>query len=140
MLTQQFTELVILIGIANSDAGFIGGIDAGYANTGVYFVQKDNVSLGSFNTNLMNIVSNGVPQVLVNGTGNMRIGNQYYSSQCGGAVTATDVLNVKLAVMGGYSSFGSFNSDPAGQPAPPATSLDEWRRSLSFRDEQASRY
>ena len=114
--TRNFT------GIANSDAGFIGGIDAGYANTGVYFVQKDNVSLGSFNTNLMNIVSNGVPQVLVNGTGNMRIGNQYFTSQCGGAVTATDVLNVKLAVMGGYSSFGSFNSDPAGQPAPPATS------------------
>ena len=109
-------------GIANSDAGFIGGIDASYANTGVYFVQKDNVSLGSFNTNLMNIVSNGVPQVLVNGTGNMRIGNQYYSSQCGGAVTSTDVLNVKLAVIGGYSSFGSFNSDPVAQPAPPATS------------------
>ena len=109
-------------GIASSDAGFIGGIDAGYANTGVYFVQKDNVSLGSFNTNLLNVVSNGVPKVLVNGTGNMRIGNQYYSSQCGGGVTATDVLNVKLAVMGGYSSFGSFNSDPLGQPAPPATS------------------
>lgn len=109
-------------GVANSDAGFIGGIDAGYANTGVYFAQKDNISLGSFNTNLINIVSNGVPQVLVNGTGNMRIGNQYFTSQCGGAVTATDVLNVKLAVIGGYSSFGSFNSDPAGQPAPPSTS------------------
>ncbi len=105
-------------GIANSDAGFIGGIDATYTNTGVYFVQKDNIGLGSIGTNLMNVVSNGVTKVLVNGTGNMRIGSQYYPSQCGGAVTATDMTNVKLAVMGGYSAFGGFNGDPIANPAP----------------------
>ncbi len=105
-------------GIANSDAGFIGGIDAAYTNTGVYFVQKDNISLGSIGTNLMNVVSNGVTKVLVNGTGNMRIGSQYFASQCGGAVTAADMTNVKLSVMGGYSAFGSFNGDPAVNPAP----------------------
>jgi len=106
-------------GIANSDAGFIGGIDASYTNTGVYFVQKDNISLGSYATNLINIVSNGAPKVVVNGTGNMRIGNQFYNSQSGGVATSPDVTNVKLAVMGGYSSFGNYNSDPAILPSPP---------------------
>ncbi|MBS1634806.1 MAG: tail fiber domain-containing protein [Bacteroidetes bacterium] len=106
-------------GIANSDAGFIGGIDAAYTNTGVYFVQKDNVSLGSYGTNLMNIVSNGLAKVVVNGTGNMRIGNQFFNSQSGGVATANDVANVKFAVMGGYSSFGNYNSDPAIIPAAP---------------------
>jgi polyhydroxyalkanoate synthesis regulator phasin len=105
-------------GVANSDAGFIGGIDASYTNTGVYFVQKDGVSLGSYATNLMNVVSNGVPKVVVNGTGNMRIGNQFYNTQNASAAVAPDAANVKFAVMGGYSAFGSFNSDPAVNPAP----------------------
>ncbi len=105
-------------GIANSDAGFIGGIDASYANTGVYFVQKDNVSLGSYATNLINIVSNGVPKVVVNGTGNMRIGNQFYNTQNAGAAVSPDAANVKFAVTAGYSAFGGFNSDPAANPAP----------------------
>lgn len=108
-------------GIGNGDAGFIGGIDAAYTNTGVYFVQKDNISLGSYGTNLMSIVSNGSPQVVVNGTGNMRIGSQFYGSQCGGTVVA-DVATVKLSVMGGFSAFGSYNNDPAANPAPPAPS------------------
>jgi hypothetical protein len=106
-------------GVANSDAGFIGGFDASYTNTGVYFVQKDNVSLGSYATNLINVVSNGIPQVVVNGTGNMRIGNQFYNSQSVAVATSPDVATVKLAVMGGYSSFGNFNSDPLANPNPP---------------------
>lgn len=106
-------------GVANSDAAFIGGIDASYVNTGVYFVQKDNVSLGSYATSLMNIVSNGATKVVVNGTGNMRIGNQFYNSQSGGVATSPDVSNMKLAVMGGYSSFGNYNSDPNIMPAAP---------------------
>ena len=105
-------------GISNSDAGFIGGIDASYTNTGVYFVQKDNVSLGSYGTNLINVVSNGVPKVVVNGTGNMRIGNQFYNTQNAGAAVSPDAANVKLAVTAGYSAFGGFNSDPAANPAP----------------------
>jgi hypothetical protein len=109
-------------GVSTSDAGFIGGFDASYTNTGVYFVQKDNVSLGSYATNLFNVVSNGIPKVVVNGTGNMRIGNQFYNSQGAGVAMSPDVTNVKLAVMGGYSSFGNFNSDPLGIPNPPETS------------------
>jgi len=105
-------------GISNSDAGFIGGIDASYTNTGVYFVQKDNVSLGSYATNLINVVSNGVPKVVVNGTGNMRVGNQFYNTQNAGAAVSPDAANVKLAVTAGYSAFGGFNSDPAANPAP----------------------
>lgn len=105
-------------GVANSDAGFIGGIDASYANTGVYFVQKDATSLGSYATNLINVVSNGVPKVVVNGTGNMRIGNQFYNTQNAGAAVSPDAANVKFAVTAGYSAFGGFNSDPAANPAP----------------------
>ncbi|MES2512508.1 MAG: tail fiber domain-containing protein [Bacteroidota bacterium] len=109
-------------GVTTSDAGFIGGYDASYTNTGVYFVQKDNVSLGSYATNLINVVSSGTPKVVVNGTGNMRIGNQFYYSQSAAVPTSPDVANVKLAVMGGYSSFGNFNSDPIIIPGPPETS------------------
>lgn len=105
-------------GVANSDAGFIGGIDASYTNTGVYFVQKDATSLGNYATNLINVVSNGVPKVVVNGTGNMRIGNQFYNTQNAGAPISPDANNVKLAVTAGYSAFGGFNSDPAVNPGP----------------------
>jgi hypothetical protein len=105
-------------GVANSDAGFIGGIDASYANTGVYFVQKDATSLGSYATNLINVVSNGVPKVVVNGTGNMRIGNQFFNTQNAGVAVSPDAANVKLAVSAGYSAFGGFNSDPLANPAP----------------------
>lgn len=105
-------------GVANSDAGFIGGIDAAYTNTGVYFVQKDNVSLGSYATNLIAVVSNGLPKVVVNGTGNMRVGNQFYSTQNAGAAVAPDAANVKMAVTAGYAAFGGYNSDPAINAAP----------------------
>lgn len=105
-------------GVGNSDAGFIGGIDASYTNTGVYFVQKDATSFGSYATNLINIVSNGVPKVVVNGTGNMRIGNQFYNTQNAGVPISPDANNVKLAVTAGYSAFGGFNSDPAVNPGP----------------------
>lgn len=105
-------------GVVNSDAGFIGGIDASYTNTGVYFVQKDNVSLGNYTTNLVNVVSNGAPKVVINGTGNMRIGNQFYNTQSAGAAVAPDAANVKLAVTGAYSAFGGYNSDPAVNMAP----------------------
>jgi len=61
-------------GESNTTAGFIGGTDAGYANTGAYFVQKDNTGLGSSNTLLFNVVKNNASQFLVNGAGSVGIG------------------------------------------------------------------
>lgn len=61
-------------GLVNTDAAFIGGIDAGYSPTGLFVLQKDNVSLGSTGTNLINVVSNSVSKMLINGVGFMGIG------------------------------------------------------------------
>ena len=61
-------------GLVNTDAAFIGGIDAGYSSTGLFVLQKDNISFGSTGTNLINVVSNSVSQMVVNGVGNVGIG------------------------------------------------------------------
>ncbi len=61
-------------GLVNTDAAFIGGIDAGYSNTGLFVLQKDNVSFVSAGSNLINVVSNSVSQMVINGLGNMGIG------------------------------------------------------------------
>ncbi|MBS1646389.1 MAG: tail fiber domain-containing protein [Bacteroidetes bacterium] len=57
---------------------------------------------------------------IVGGTGDVRIGTPYYYNQCGGT-TATESTPMKFAVMGGFSSFGNFNNDPAVNAAPPVT-------------------
>jgi len=61
-------------GLANTSAGFIGGNDAGYTNSGVYFMQKDASGFGSNTTYLMNASINGSSKVVVTGTGNVGIG------------------------------------------------------------------
>ncbi len=61
-------------GESNTTAAFVGGIDAGYANTGAYFVQKDNTGLGSSNTLLLNVVRNNTSQFAVTGVGYVGIG------------------------------------------------------------------
>ncbi len=68
-------------GETNTTAAFIGGIDAGYTNTGAYFVQKDNSGLGSSGTQLFNVVKNGISQFAVNGIGNVGIGTTTPAAQ-----------------------------------------------------------
>lgn len=53
--------------------------------------------------------------------GNVRIGTTAFANQCGGTHTAEDPL-MKLATVGGFVSFGSFNNDPAVHANPPTTS------------------
>lgn len=59
-------------GVDNASAGFIGGIDTGYSRTGAYFVQKG-TSLGNSGTKLLNVISNGSPKFVIDGTGNVGI-------------------------------------------------------------------
>ncbi|WP_409478176.1 tail fiber domain-containing protein [Pseudobdellovibrio sp. HCB154] len=61
-------------GESNTTAGFIGGYDAGYTNTGAYFVQKDNTGLGASTTLLFNVVKNSASQFAINGLGSVGIG------------------------------------------------------------------
>ncbi|MDO9185922.1 MAG: hypothetical protein Q7W13_07915 [Bacteroidia bacterium] len=61
-------------GEINKTAAFIGGIDAGFTNSGIYVMQKDNTGFSSVNTYLLNVVNNGASQMLVNGLGNVGIG------------------------------------------------------------------
>ncbi len=62
-------------GLINTDAAFIGGIDASFSSTGLFVLQKDNLGFGSAGTNLINVVSNSVSKMLVNGLGYVGIGN-----------------------------------------------------------------
>jgi microcystin-dependent protein len=61
-------------GLSNTDAAFIGGIDAGYTSTGLFVLQKDAIGFGSSGTNLLNVVKNSVSQMVVNGLGYVGIG------------------------------------------------------------------
>ncbi|MES2138329.1 MAG: tail fiber domain-containing protein [Bacteroidota bacterium] len=61
-------------GEVNTTSAFIGGIDAGFTNSGIYVMQKDNTGLSSINSYLLNVVNNGVSKMLVNGLGNVGIG------------------------------------------------------------------
>ncbi len=60
-------------GLANSECAFIGGTDAGFSNTGIYVVQKDNLSLSSSGTNILNVVTNSTSQLVVKGSGDVGI-------------------------------------------------------------------
>ena len=61
-------------GISNQSAAFIGGIDAGTANTGLYITQKDNIGLGTNTTFLLNAVHNDISRMVLTGFGNMGLG------------------------------------------------------------------
>jgi prepilin-type N-terminal cleavage/methylation domain-containing protein len=61
-------------GVINQSAGFIGGYDAAFAKSGVYFLQKDNASFVSPGTSLINVVQNNVSKFLVTGQGRIGIG------------------------------------------------------------------
>ncbi len=60
-------------GLSNTEGAFIGGTDAGFSNTGIYVIQKDNMSLSSSGTNIFNVVNNSTSQLVVKGTGNVGI-------------------------------------------------------------------
>ena len=77
-------------GLVNTDAAFIGGIDASYSSTGLFVLQKDNVSLGSTGTNLINVVSNSVSQMVINGLGNVGIGTTAPTTKLSIVATATN--------------------------------------------------
>ncbi|WP_413943350.1 tail fiber domain-containing protein [Bdellovibrio sp. HCB-162] len=72
--TAKFELIRNFNGESNTTAAFIGGIDAGYTNTGAYFVQKDSTGLSSSNTFLFNVVKNGTSQFAVTGGGRVGIG------------------------------------------------------------------
>lgn len=82
----KFEVLRNFNGESNTTAGFIGGYDAGYTNTGAYFVQKDNTGLGAANTNLFNVVKNGISQFSVNGAGDTFIGTDVAGTGYGKAL------------------------------------------------------
>ncbi len=65
--------------------------------------------------------SNNAEAMRVNTSANVRIGTTNYPTQCGGTTTTEDV-NVRLAAMGGFVSFGNYNNDIVVHPAPPSTS------------------
>jgi hypothetical protein len=102
-------------GVVNSYAAFIGGTDAGYANTGVYVMQKDNVGFNSANSFALSAVVNNVPQLVVNGLGNTRIGVTLANTI---SPPQADALNIKLDVTGGFTRIGNYNTgnDPAAHP------------------------
>ena len=85
-LSRTLNSMKNFNGIGNTDAAFIGGVDAGYSNTGVYILQKDALGFASPGTYLMNVVSNNVSQVVVNGAGQVGVGTT--------APTPTSLLSV----------------------------------------------
>lgn len=93
-------------GLSNTDAAFIGGIDVGYTNTGVYVLQKDNVSFTSANTNIFNTVLNSNSLFIVKGNGNVGINNSTpaYRLQVKGDVVAEDGAYARSSFNVGYSS------------------------------------
>lgn len=65
--------------------------------------------------------TNNAEAMRVNTSGNVRIATTGYPTQCGGTSTTEDA-RVKLAVMGGFVSFGNYNNDPVvNAGAPPTT-------------------
>ena len=54
--------------------------------------------------------------------GNVRVASTSFANICGG-VNANEDPNVRLSVVGGFVSFGSYNNDPAVHAAVPSTSF-----------------
>ncbi len=93
-------------GLMNTDAAFIGGTDVGYTNTGIYVLQKDNVSFASPNTNIFNTVLNSNSLLIVKGDGNVGINNATpaYKLQVKGDIVAEDGVHARSLFNVGYSS------------------------------------
>ena len=93
-------------GLVNTDAAFIGGIDAGYSSTGLFVLQKDNVSFGSAGTNLINVVSNSVSQMVINGLGNVGIGTSSPGAKLDvvGRIQVSNVVDNVFGTLQGASS------------------------------------
>lgn len=75
--------------------------------------------------------ANNTEGLRVNTSGNVRVGNSTYPTQCGGTTTA-EAANVKFSVIGGFSSFGNYNNDPVVNNAPPPTTWTGGVGSLSI--------
>lgn len=115
ILTKNFN------GIANDYAAFIGGTDAGFFNTGIYVMQKDNVGFNTANSYVFNVVVNNTSRMLVNGQGNVRIGVVNANTI---APALADNALIKMDVAGGYIRLGSFNSDPIITAQSPGSSFN----------------
>ena len=77
--------------------------------------------IGTTDANDLVVRTNNAEAMRVNTSGNVRIATTSYPTQCGGTTTAEDA-RVKLAVMGGFVSFGNYNNDPVvNAGAPPTT-------------------
>ncbi len=72
--TYKFLATKNFNGVSSETAAFIGGTDAGTANTGIYVVQKDNLGLSTNTSYLLNVVHNNNSKFLVTGAGNVGIG------------------------------------------------------------------
>jgi hypothetical protein len=77
------------------------------------------------------IKTSNTERLRVNSAGNVRVGTTNYPNQCGGT-SSTENLNVKFAVMGGFSSFGNYNNDAAVNAAAPSTTWANGVGSLSL--------
>jgi hypothetical protein len=81
----------------SGDAAFIGGIDAGFSNTGIYVSQKDNVSLSSPGSYIFNVVNNSVSQMMVNGMGDVGIGTTAPVSKFTVVASGGDGITIQAA-------------------------------------------
>ena len=82
-VTKDFT------GATSETAAFIGGTDAGVANTGIYVLQKDNLGFTTNTTNLLNVVQNNISKMVVTGAGRVGIG----TTSPGSALEVSGVVN-----------------------------------------------
>jgi prepilin-type N-terminal cleavage/methylation domain-containing protein len=60
-------------GVTNQTASFIGGVDAGFTNTGVYVLQKAGNAFGHRSTKLMNVVLDNTSVLTVTGERNVGV-------------------------------------------------------------------
>lgn len=65
--------------------------------------------------------ANNVERMRLTTDGNLRIGTVNYPTQCNAGNTGNDDPRMRLSTVGGLVSFGSYNSDPLGDPNPPRT-------------------
>ncbi|MBC7413009.1 MAG: tail fiber domain-containing protein [Bacteroidia bacterium] len=105
-------------GLTNTDAAFIGGIDAGFTATGLFVLQKDAVSFSSAGSNLLNVVKNSVSQMVVNGLGNVGIGtaapNATLDVQTNSNVQADAIARFSRAGTASLGWFGMHSGSLAG--------------------------
>jgi len=99
-------------GLTFTNSAFIGGIDASYTNTGIYVLQKDNVSFSSAGTQVFNVVNNGVSNMVVNGTGNVGIATTTPAAK----LEVDGASNSTIKIVDGNQGTGKvLTSDATGQ-------------------------